>query len=655
MRTQTHIRFFQTFMVWMLFAFGAMAQSGTIKGTVTDEKTKDPIPFANLLIESGGKAYGTAVTDFDGNYTIKPLPAGKYDLKAQILGYKPTIIKGVEINADKITFCNIQMTQTAVNLNAFEVREYKVPLISKDQTTSGETISMSGNHYASSASYQSTSSNYTTTKSNNANLAQPLSKASIYYTDPNTESYDKIKESEFEKVNQKPLSTFSIDVDVASYGNMRRFLSQGLKPPPDAIRTEELINYFDYKYPAPVNDDAFAIYSEVATCPWNPKHQLVHIGIQGKTIESEDLPKCNLVFLLDVSGSMADENKLTLVKKSMRLLVNQLQEFDKIAIVTFSSTTHVELNSTSCKNKDKILNVIEQLHAEGSTSGEEGIKLAYEIAKKNFIENGNNRVIIATDGDFNVGLSSDADIENLIIEKRKDGIFLSVLGFGMGNYKDSKMEKLADKGNGNYAYIDNLMEAKKVLVKEMGATLYNIAKDVKIQVEFNPLNVKGYRLIGYEDRLLSDKDFNDDRKDAGELGAGSKVTALYEIITSENEMKAISSIDSLKYQINKILSNEATLNELMTVKVRYKKPDETKSELCQKIVSNNYTEYKLASENFKFSAAVAAFSMLLRDSKFIGKTSYSDVIKLSKQGRGADDEGYRSEFIKLVEMAELIK
>ncbi len=717
MKTNSHIKLIQTIMIWMLFGFEAIAQSGTLKGTVTEEKTNQPIPFANIIVESGGKSYGAASTDFDGSYSIKPIPAGKYDVKAQILGYKPVVIKDVVMNADKITFLNIKMTPTSVMLNVMEVRDYKVPLIYKDQTTSGETVSSQdiskmpgrsshaaavsmGGIYSQSGSMGSVrgnSNNGTITyidgvrvrgSSTLPNIA--IEELTIYlgglpaayestnkysqgpysyfpqcryysyfssnnYSDYNTEAYDKIVENEFDKVSETPLSTFSIDVDVASYGNMRRYISQGVKPPADAIRAEELINYFDYNYPAPTNDEAFAIYTEVASCPWNRKHQLVHIGIQGKKMNMDHLPQSNLVFLIDVSGSMDEENKLPLVKKSMRLLVNQLQAEDKIALVVYASSSGLVLNSTSCKRKDIILDALDNLQAGGSTAGGEGLQLAFQIAKENYIENGNNRVIIATDGDFNVGPSSDADIENLIIEKRKDGIFLSVLGYGMGNYKDSKMEKLADKGNGNYAYIDNILEAKKVLVKEMGATLYTIAKDVKIQIEFNPRNVKAYRLIGYEDRILADKDFSDDSKDAGELGAGSTVTALYEIITSEKELKAIPAVDSLKYQKNTMLDNPATLKELLTVKVRYKKPKEAKSQLCQEVVNSSVLDYALASDNFKFSAAVASFSMLLRDSKYIGKTSYSDIIRLSKQGKGSDDEGYRSEFIKLVEMAELIK
>jgi len=450
-----------------------------------------------------------------------------------------------------------------------------------------------------------------------------------------------------------PLSTFSIDVDPASYSNVRRFIREGRLPPMGAVRIEELINYFAYDYPSPEGEHPFSIFTEVASCPWNPGHRLVHIGLQGKRIHMEDLPPSNLVFLLDVSGSMRPPNKLPLLKSAFRLLAKQLTAKDRVAIVVYAGAAGLVLPSTPGNQKDRILGAISRLEAGGSTAGGAGIKLAYKIAKDNFIPSGNNRVILATDGDFNVGASSDAEMVRLITEKRKEDVFLTVLGFGTGNIKDNKMEKLADKGNGNYAYIDNIMEAKKVLVNEVGATLLAIAKDVKIQVEFNPVFVKGYRLVGYENRLLRDEDFNDDKKDAGELGAGHSVTALYEIIPAGSD-EELPGVDDLKYQETKIKSGTAMNSELLTVKFRYKKPDEEKSRLIVEALADSGRDYEKASQDFRFSAAVAEYGLLLRDSAFKSKASWDNLLLLARNAKGDDRNGYRSEFINLAESCKLM-
>ena len=466
----------------------------------------------------------------------------------------------------------------------------------------------------------------------------------------NTEAYDRMYENEFRNALENPLSTFSIDVDAASYSNVRRFLNQNQWPYADAVRVEEFINYFNYDYPDPDGKHPFSITAEVSNCPWNTEHALVHIGLQGKKVKVDKLPPSNLVFLLDVSGSMNYPNKLPLLKKSFRLLIQQLREEDKVSIVVYAGSSGLVLPATRGDNKEKILNALDQLQAGGSTAGGAGIKLAYKIAKGNLLTKGNNRVILATDGDFNVGVSSDGELVRLIEKKREQGIFLTVLGFGMGNYKDSKMEKLADKGNGNYAYIDNILEAKKVLVKEMGGTLLTIAKDVKIQVEFNPARVKSYRLIGYENRILAKEDFDDDKKDAGELGAGHTVTALYELELGKAEPKI-----PLKYQDNKVSERAKESPELLTVKFRYKKPDGHTSKLIQKQVMDKVVEMDRTSDNYRFSAAVAGFGMLLRDSKHKGTVTFKKVIKLAKGAKGQDPEGYRAEFIKLAEVAEMLK
>lgn len=470
----------------------------------------------------------------------------------------------------------------------------------------------------------------------------------------NREGYNRIYENAYQRVKNNPLSTFGIDVDTASYSNIRRFISSGMLPPKDAVRLEELINYFTYNYPQPKGDRPFSINTEVAAAPWNSKHKLVHIGLQGKSIATKDLPPSNLVFLLDVSGSMNSPDKLPLVKASLKYLVSELRAKDSVTIVVYAGAAGLVLPPTPGNQKTKILEAIDKLEAGGSTAGGAGIQLAYKMARDNFLKSGNNRVILATDGDFNVGISSDGELVRMIEEKREQGVFLSVLGFGTGNLQDAKMEQLANKGNGNYAYIDSLMEAKKVLVSQMGGTLFTIAKDVKIQVEFNPAKVQAYRLIGYENRLLQAQDFNDDKKDAGELGAGHSVTALYEIIPVgvESDVK-LPDVDELKYQENggdrSSPSNEYQSDELMLVKLRYKNPNETTSKLISQPIIDRAVQLENASANFRFSAAVAGFGMLLRDSEYKGSLNFDEVLRLANLSKGEDKEGYRAEFIRLVE------
>lgn len=468
----------------------------------------------------------------------------------------------------------------------------------------------------------------------------------------NTEEYDNIIENKFLTATENPLSTFSIDVDEAAYSNIRRYLQSGSLPPNGAVRIEEMINYFDYNYPKPLNDDPFTINTEMADCPWNEKHKLVHIGLQGKEIPIENLPAANLVFLIDVSGSMESENKLPLVKASLGMLVDQLRADDKVAIAVYAGNAGLVLPSVSGANKTKIKEAIANLEAGGSTAGGDGIKLAYKIAKDNFIKGGNNRIILATDGDFNVGVSSDDELVRLIEEERKSGVFLSILGYGIGNYKDSKMQQLADKGNGNHSYIDNINEARKVLVSEFGSTLFTIAKDVKIQIEFNPAKAQAYRLIGYENRILAAEDFNNDAKDAGELGSGHTVTALYEVIPIGVKNDFLPSIDSLKYQkVKAVPLPVSSTNEIMTIKLRYKNPAEDISKLIVHPVEDAKLSFDSTSDNFRFSAAVAEFGLLLRSSEFKQQSSYPQVIALAKSAKGKDENGYRSEFIQLVQSA----
>lgn len=473
--------------------------------------------------------------------------------------------------------------------------------------------------------------------------------------DFNREGYDKITENKFLKATDNPLSTFSIDVDAASYSNVRRFLNQGQLPPAGAVRIEEMVNYFKYEYPQPSNNDPFSINTEISDAPWNSEHKLVLIGLQGKKIPTENLPASNLVFLIDVSGSMQGPERLGLVKASMKMLVDQLREQDKVAMVVYAGAAGLVLPPTSGANKTKIKEAIDNLEAGGSTAGGAGIRLAYKTAKENFAKHGNNRVILCTDGDFNVGESSDDAMERMIEEERKSGVFLTVLGYGMGNYQDAKMQKLADKGNGNHAYIDGISEAKKVLVNEFGGTLFTIAKDVKLQIEFNPAKVAGYRLIGYENRMLAKEDFNDDKKDAGELGSGHTVTALYEIIPVGVESDFLKDVDKLKYQKEvQPLSKSTHTDEMMTVKFRYKAPDGDVSKLIEHPVKDKEISIAKTSDNFRFAASVAEFGMLLRNSEFKSAASFNNVLSLARKAKANDEEGYRSEFIRLVESAQLV-
>lgn len=469
-------------------------------------------------------------------------------------------------------------------------------------------------------------------------------------TEFNTEGYATIHENGYKDVLDHPLSTFSIDVDRASYANVRRFINMGQLPPVDAVRIEEMVNYFSYDYPEPEGRDPFSVTTELSVCPWNGSHQLLHVGLKGRSMDKSELPASNLVFLLDVSGSMSASNKLPLLKSAYRMLVGELRPEDRVAIVVYAGAAGTVLESTPGNRKETILAAIDRLQAGGSTAGGQGLRLAYKIAGENFVEGGNNRIILATDGDFNVGVSSNAEMERLVENERENGIFITVLGFGMGNYKDDKMELIADKGNGNYSYIDNIQEARKVMVSEFAGTLFTIARDVKFQLEFNPARVSAYRLIGYENRLLNDEDFNDDRKDAGEMGAGHTVTALYEIVPSGSGAQ-FNNIDPLKYQDNDRKVKVDPDAELMTVKLRYKHPDGGSSILVDRPVAGKLLPLAQASTNFRFSAAVAEFGLILRDSEFKADAGVEHLLELAQNARGSDEEGYRAEFIRLVKTA----
>lgn len=498
-----------------------------------------------------------------------------------------------------------------------------------------------------------------------ARMRAPLSVSGglvVPQTEPsNTESYAHTEENPFLSVAQNPLSTFSVDVDTASYANVRRFLQQKHLPPKGAVRIEEMVNYFPYRYAPPTDRAPFAAHLEVASAPWAPEHRLVRIGLKGREVSDAARPKANLVFLLDVSGSMNEPDKLPLVKQSLRMMLEKLRADDRVAIVVYAGASGLALPSTPVREKAKIISAIDQLVAEGSTNGAAGIQLAYDIAKANFVTGGVNRVVLATDGDFNVGVSDESELTGLIQEKAKSGVFLSVLGFGMGNYKDSTLEKLADKGNGNYAYIDSLAEAKKTLVEQAGGTLVTIAKDVKLQVEFNPAVAQAYRLIGYENRLLRKEDFNNDKVDAGEIGAGHTVTALYEVIPVGVPMPEAGSVDALKYQKTMTGGPRAedrgrqgiapAGDELLTLKVRYKEPTGDVSTKLEFPLRDTGKAFADASADFKFAAAVAAFGMRLKDSPHRGEASFAAIGEWAREGTGDDAGGYRAEFAQLVSEA----
>lgn len=628
-----------------LLAFIASAQQQrTLSGTVTDAASKAPI--ANAVIRVKGTDFLTA-TSAKGTFSLK-VPAGALTMEVNASSYKPLEIK---ITAQQTTL------QVALNkLQPLVKTNDRRRLIMQPTPPTVNAIAPPPSRVLCAEPMAPAADKALSEVVVTGYMANRQVKGNYNYSytpsaPANTEDYSPINENIFHSATDQPLSTFSIDVDRAAYSNMRRFLNNGEMPPADAVRVEEMINYFDYHYKAPTGKDPVAIYTDMAICPWNTGHQLVRIALKSKQVDTKDLPPTNLVFLLDVSGSMDEPNKLPLVKSAFKVLTEQLRPQDKVAIVVYAGAAGVVLPSTSGNNKKKILAALEELQAGGSTAGGEGIQLAYRIAEEQHSKNSNTRVILATDGDFNVGASSDGALTKLIEKERAKGISLSVLGFGMGNYKDNKLELLADKGNGNYAYIDNFEEARRTFVTEFGGTLFTVAKDVKLQVEFNPNFVQSYRLVGYENRLLQNEDFNNDKKDAGDMGVGHTVTALYEIIPTGKGGENVNWVDPLKYQQGKILGNQ---QEVLTVKMRYKQPTADKSQLMEKVLPYNNQEIGAAPEDFRMATAVAAFGQLLRNSAFKGTATYDQILSWAGTARGEDTEGYRAEFIQLVKKASLL-
>ncbi|MCD8260615.1 MAG: von Willebrand factor type A domain-containing protein [Bacteroides sp.] len=609
MKTKQIFTRLSLFVVGCLAIFTLHAQTLTVTGQVTDAEKNSPLGGVEVTIRNSSKK---TVTDKQGHYSIEAAPTDR--LTFSYPGYKKK---------------EIQVTGNILNVSLSPEKEQKGDMVELKYIPVQEVADM--------------------TYTENISVSSMLATRSIRLQTPQTESYSPIVENEFLKALHEPLSTFSIDVDAASYSNMRRFVNNGSLPPADAIRTEELVNYFSYNYPAPTGNVPVRISAETGACPWNKDHRLVKIDLKAKEIADENLPASNLVFLIDVSGSMWGPTRLDLVKSSLKLLVNNLREKDQVAIVVYAGSAGEVLPSTSGSDKQKIREALDQLTAGGSTAGGAGIQLAYKIAEKNFIKGENNRIILCTDGDFNVGVSSKEELEKLIEQKRRTGIFLTVLGYGMGNYKDDRMQILAEKGNGNYAYIDNLQEANKVLVNEFGGTLFTVAKDVKLQIEFNPTKVEAYRLIGYESRLLNNEDFNNDAKDAGEMDAGHTVTAFYEIIPAGVKSSFTATIDPLKYQ-QPAQQEQIRLTdspELMTIKLRYKDPDgEVSRKIELPVIDNKSTS---VSSDFRFAAAVALYGQLLRNSEFTRGSNYDEVLELTRKSTGKDPYGYRREFIRMVE------
>lgn len=587
-----------------------------VSGKIVDTSKQ---PLASVLVQVKGTQI-TRVSDANGIYSIEVPNAQSSVLVFSLNGYKT---KSLKVNNRSTLHVQLEMELVVVE-DRMEMEE--------------QTKMAVADHYIS-------------RKCISAAAPQGYATSQTYYN-PSVETYSKVNKTGFKGSKLSPLSTFSIDVDRASYSNIRRFLNNGQTPPADAVRIEEMINYFEYDYQQPKDEHPFSIYAAYSECPWQREHKLLHIGIQGKKIDASELPASNLVFLIDVSGSMEAPNKLLLLKSAFKLLVNNLRPNDRVAIVVYAGAAGIVLPSTPGNNKQAILDALDRLQAGGSTAGAAGIQLAYKVAVDNFIKGGNNRVILATDGDFNVGVSNENELERLITEKRNTGVYLTCLGFGMGNYKDSKMEILADKGNGNYGYINDMQEANKTLVSEFGGTLFTIAKDVKIQVEFNSAIVQGYRLVGYENRMLNTEDFKDDTKDAGELGAGHTVTALYEIIPVGVSTPLLTEPDGLRYQQTLPSVLPSQLPEVATVKFRYKKPDGDRSIEMVHPIPNKPVAIEKAPENLRFASSVAMFGMLLRNSEYKGSATYNEVLNLATTSTRFDPDGYRAEFIRLVKNAD---
>ena len=646
-------------LIFLLFAGLTGFRHGntrTITGTVFSKDDGQPLPGVSVTVP--GTQTGTVTNDY-GKFTIK-VPEGAQSLAFTFIGYnRKTVSIGKKDSLNVYLETNAKELKEVIVTSSYGIKQTPRSNTGAVQTVTATEINKARQPNINNALAGKVAgiavrrqSAVAFGRNNNVVLRGASQYGYVAPTPLNDESYGNITENSFTTVSSAALSTFSVDVDAASYSNIRRFINQGQMPPADAVRIEEMINYFHYNLPAPTDGGPVAIHTELSAAPWNAKHRLLRIGLKAKTIDAQKLPPSNLVFLIDVSGSMLQDNKLPLVKSSMKMLVEQLRPQDRVAIVSYAGNAGLVLPATTGDKKSTINDAIENLAAGGSTAGGEGLKLAYKIARENFMAKGNNRIVMCTDGDFNVGPSSDGDMETLITKERDSKVAISIMGFGMGNYKDSKMETLADKGNGNYAYIDNITEAHKALVSEFGGTLFTIAKDVKLQVEFNPAKVQAYRLLGYEDRMLAKEDFNNDKKDAGDMGLGHTVTALYEIVPAGIKDDYAGSVDPLKYQKTQSVTVDKSSDEMMTIKFRYKDPESATSKLSLVSIKDAPKALDATSVDFRFAAAVAEFGMLLRNSQFKQQSTYAQAIALAKGAKGNDEEGYRSEFIRLAESAK---
>lgn len=610
-------------------AAAARQEPTTIRGRVTASESGGPLAGAQIHVT---ELAARTITQADGTYRLiipggrLPAGGGAYTVTATTLG-RQTDSRRVTLTPGATVTADFQLATAAVAIEAIVVTGQGTEVRREPSSTRIRIRGANSNPVA-------------------AQSVSPRTPPADYSGGFSTENYAAIDENPFLAVRGNALSTFSIDVDRASYSNVRRFLRQGERPPKDAVRIEELLNYFRYDYPEPAGEHPFSVTAEVGPAPWNSNHRLVRIGLQGRHVDTRDLPPSNLVFLIDVSGSMRPANKLPLVKDALRMLVEQLRPQDRISLAVYAGSAGLVLDATPGDRKAEILAAIDRLEAGGSTAGGAGIRLAYEVARRNFMRGGNNRVILATDGDFNVGASSDAEMFRLIEEKRREGTFLTVLGFGMGNLKDSRLEGLADRGNGNYAYVDDRAEARKTLVSEFGGTMFTIAKDVKLQVEFNPARVQAYRLIGYENRALRNEEFDDDRRDAGDMGAGHSVTALYEIVPVGARMDVDVQSPQLRYQRIAPATRGGGSDELAFVKLRYKRPDSETSRLFSQPIVDRRAE---PGADFRFASAVAGFGMLLRDSPHKGGATVEGMLEIARGALGDDREGYRREFVTLAE------
>ena len=648
------MRVFLTLLVACLAVLGSPAGrdvgvAAALQGFTVSGVTVDPaggaVPGVAVELRQGSVPARRTVSDQQGIWKFDTVTNGTYEIRASLAGFRTSVMTVSLTSAPQQPFrITLQIGDIAETVTVTAQAD-AVQQRPESRSSASTAARKAGGAAAAAPAPPPPLAAPQGQLYRDGLMAQPRA---IYGLPQDTASYASIQENRFREVADHPLSTFSVDVDTASYANVRRFLNEGRLPPADAVRIEELINYFKFDYPAPRNGTPVSVTTELGTAPWNPRHKLALVGLRAVPIKQEKVAPRNLTFLLDVSGSMAPENRLPLVKKAMQMLVETLREEDRVGIVVYAGNSGVALMPTHGDRKDIIKRAIHELNAGGSTNGAAGIQLAYNMATENFIKGGINRVILATDGDFNVGVTSQTELVRLIEEKRERGIFLSVLGVGDNNLKDSTMEKLADKGNGNYNYLDSLQEARRVLVAEAGATLVTVAKDVKVQIEFNPRFVGAYRLIGYENRLLRKEDFNNDRKDAGEMGAGHTVTALYELIPPGENIP--STVDPLRYQPQPkpVAAVSASSTELMTVKVRYKEPLGDTSKLLEFPVRD--AEARMTS-NLGFAAAVAGYGMLLRQSEFKGAATWKQVISLAREHRGRDEDGYRAEFIRLADLA----